>query len=65
MQAGKPVVGNQIYLRPIRMLGGDNPHVQDAFFSKTDLEGRFHFDRVPPVASSLARIIHVGWVKFA
>ncbi len=59
MQAGKPVVGNQIYLRPIRMLGGDNPHVQDAFFAQTDIEGRFHFDRVPAVPSSLAPYLSV------
>lgn len=47
------VVGEHIYLRPIRMLGGDNPGIQDSFMATTDADGRFVFDRVPPVPSSL------------
>lgn len=51
MQAGEPVVGETVYLHPIRMLGGENPHVQDMFSATTDGSGRFAFDRAPPVPS--------------
>ena len=59
MRFGKPVVGERIRLSPIRMLGGENPHVQDSFGTKTDRSGCFVFDRVPPVPSYLQPYVSV------
>jgi thiol-disulfide isomerase/thioredoxin len=54
VQAGKPVPDATITVRPIRALGGDNPHVQDSFSTATDAEGRFVFGRLPPVPSTIS-----------
>ncbi|MCA9013565.1 MAG: TlpA family protein disulfide reductase, partial [Planctomycetaceae bacterium] len=51
IQDGKPVPDASIMLQPIRQLGGDNPHVQDNYQTRTDLEGKFVLERVPPVPS--------------
>ncbi|MEM6689806.1 MAG: carboxypeptidase regulatory-like domain-containing protein, partial [Planctomycetota bacterium] len=59
MRDNNPVIGERVYLRPIRMLGGDNPHVQDSFSTVTDGEGRFLFERVPPVPSALSSYVSV------
>ncbi len=56
---GHGVVGERIYLAPIRMLGGENPGVQDRFAATTDGQGRFVFDRVPPLPSSLNAYVSV------
>ncbi len=59
MRAGEPVVGETVYLNPIRMLGGENPHVQDSFNATTDGSGRFMFDRAPPVPSHVSPYVTV------
>lgn len=59
MRAGEPVVGETVYLSPIRMLGGENPHVQDSFTATTDGSGRFTFDRAPPVPSHVSPYVTV------
>jgi thiol-disulfide isomerase/thioredoxin len=59
MRANQPVVGETIYLHPIRMLGGENPHVQDSFTAITDGTGRFVFDRAPPLPSNVHPYVSV------
>ncbi|MEM9825815.1 MAG: carboxypeptidase regulatory-like domain-containing protein [Planctomycetota bacterium] len=39
----------RVICRPIRELGGSNPHVQDIFQALTDPDGRFRFEKLPPV----------------
>ncbi|MDM4018222.1 carboxypeptidase regulatory-like domain-containing protein [Roseiconus lacunae] len=54
LREGQPMVGERISFRPIRMLGGDNPGIQDSFSTITEGEGRFSFDRVPPIPATLS-----------
>ncbi len=42
---------------PIRILGGDNPHVQDNFQVTTDAKGQFKFDRLPPVPTRISSVL--------
>ncbi len=53
VQAGNPVPGATVMVNPIRTLGNENPHVQDIFYTETDNEGRFVFERVPPIPCSI------------
>ncbi len=62
-QAGKPVAGATIVAAPIRNLGGDNPHVQDIFMTKTDASGRFEFDRLPPVPIFVRSVLS-AWADY-
>ena len=48
-QDGTPVPDASIMLRPIRELGRSNPHLQDNFQTRTDVNGRFVLAKVPPV----------------
>lgn len=54
---GKPVPDASIMLRPIRQLGGDNPHVQDNYQTRTDPAGKFVLSRVPPVPSVVSSLL--------
>ncbi|MCE3018664.1 MAG: M56 family metallopeptidase [Pirellula sp.] len=56
-QEGKPVADALIMLRPIRQLGGDNPHVQDNFQTRTDTNGKFIFSKVPSVPSTVGSLL--------
>ncbi len=53
LQDGKPVPDETIYFFPV--LGGNlgEPRFQDSFHTRTDLDGRFEFERLPPIAGSL------------
>lgn len=53
-QDGRPVPDALVILRPIRQLGGDNPHLQDSFQFRTEANGRFVFGKVPPVPSTVS-----------
>jgi beta-lactamase regulating signal transducer with metallopeptidase domain/thiol-disulfide isomerase/thioredoxin/protocatechuate 3,4-dioxygenase beta subunit len=53
LQAGKPVPGVWISFNPMRVLGGDRPHVQQDLSVQTDRDGRFMFTRVPPIKGSV------------
>ena len=56
-QDGVPVSNATIIARPIRELGGDNPHVQDEFQTQTDVAGEFHFERLPPVPTAVSSVL--------
>ena len=62
-QDGKPVPDASIILEPIRQLGGDNPHVQDNYQTRTDDEGKFVLRRVPPVPSVVSSWLS-SWSDF-
>jgi len=53
LQAGKPVPSVWISFEPLRLLGGERPHVQHHHAVQTDRDGRFVFPRVPPVKGSV------------
>lgn len=52
-QEGEPVADALVMASPIRTLGNENPHLQDHFSAMTDKEGRFVFDKIPPVPCSI------------
>jgi uncharacterized GH25 family protein/thiol-disulfide isomerase/thioredoxin len=54
MQAGKPVPGAQVYLNSLRPRFGDWPDIDDGLTATTDDNGRFAFQRVPPVKCVVA-----------
>lgn len=56
-QEGKPVSGATIIAAPIRELGGSNPHVQDLFRTVSDANGRFVFERLPPVPTVVRSVL--------
>lgn len=58
VQDGEPVVGCQVHLQPIYFVGGDEPRFQWSYWETTDKEGRFAFDRVPPIACSVRPYLH-------
>jgi peroxiredoxin/protocatechuate 3,4-dioxygenase beta subunit len=45
---GKPVKNYQVLLSPIRIYNPDSPHLSAQYYTQTDDEGRFVFDRVIP-----------------
>ena len=62
-QEGKPVADASIMLSPIRQLGGENPHVQDKFQTRTDTLGRFVFSKAPPVPSTVSSLL-TSWQDY-
>ncbi len=53
LQAGQPVPGVWVSFRPLRLMGGVSPHIQDQISVKTDGAGKFLFPRVPPLKVSI------------
>ncbi len=53
LQAGQPVAGEWVVFNPLRLMGGNWPHIQDHMSVKTDHAGHFDFPRVPPVKASV------------
>jgi thiol-disulfide isomerase/thioredoxin/uncharacterized GH25 family protein len=60
VQSGKPVPDYEIYLSPIRLSGGDEPHNFSQLFTKTGADGSFAFEHVPPVACTVEAFLHWG-----
>ena len=60
VQSGKPVPDQEIYLAPIRLSGGDEPHNFSQLFTKTGADGSFAFEHVPPVACTVEAFLHWG-----
>ncbi len=58
VQSGKPVADCDIVLRPIRPMGGDEPHNFSQLTAKTAADGSFAFPRVPPVPCSVEGFLH-------
>lgn len=60
LQSGKPVPDCEIYLRPIRLSGGDEPHNFSSLTATTGADGSFVFKRVPPIACTIDAFLHWG-----
>jgi len=50
VQDGRPVPNEWIYFHPLAERALTDARFQDSFTTKTDLDGRFHFDRLPPLS---------------
>lgn len=53
LQNGKPVSDHRIYFKPVRDGKLGEPRFQDSYTTLTDSNGRFDFDRLPPIAGSI------------
>lgn len=53
VQDGEPVAGVGIYFLPLVKRGLTEARFQDAFSAKTDTNGNFRFDRLPPMSGSV------------
>jgi hypothetical protein len=51
--AGRPVAGAVVVLRPLRLRIGNSPAVEDRYLDKTGDDGRFNLARVPPLKCTL------------
>jgi thiol-disulfide isomerase/thioredoxin/protocatechuate 3,4-dioxygenase beta subunit len=49
MQGDQPIANEGVYFRPLVRRGLTQARFQDSFFAKTDREGNFQFDRLPPM----------------
>lgn len=58
LQAGKPMANCNVQLDPIRDSGGDAPRGDVRFYTATDQDGSFVFERVPPVPSRVKAYLH-------
>jgi thiol-disulfide isomerase/thioredoxin len=55
---GRAIHGATVFVSPIRLASRGQPIVDASFQTKTDMNGRFEFPRVPPGPVSVA--VHVG-----
>lgn len=62
MQGDKPIPNEGVYFRPLVQRGLTEARFQDSFFTQTDLEGNFQFDRLPPMTGLVKA--HLGpWTE--
>ena len=53
MQGDKPIANEGVSFQPLVQRGLTEARFHDSFYSQTDFEGNFHFDRLPPMAGRL------------
>ncbi|HVA46332.1 MAG TPA: carboxypeptidase regulatory-like domain-containing protein [Pirellulales bacterium] len=53
VQDDKPVPNEWIYFHPLAERALTEARFQDSFTAKTDLDGHFHFDRLPPMSGAV------------
>ncbi|HEX6963647.1 MAG TPA: redoxin family protein, partial [Lacipirellula sp.] len=53
LQSGRPVADQAVYFYPLVSRGLTEARFQDSYSAQTDAEGRFAFDRIPPVKGAL------------
>jgi uncharacterized GH25 family protein/thiol-disulfide isomerase/thioredoxin len=53
VQEGKPVPNEWIYFDPLAQRALTEARFQDSFTAKTDLDGHFHFDPLPPMSGTV------------
>jgi len=57
MQGDKPIANEGVYFRPLVQRGLTEARFQDSFYTRTDLQGNFRFDRLPPMAGSVQALL--------
>lgn len=57
VQDGKPIPNEGIYFHPLTERALTEARFQDSFAAKTDLDGRFHFDRLPPMSGTIRALL--------
>lgn len=57
VQEGKPIPNEWIYFHPLAERALTEARFQDSFTAKTDLDGRFHFDRLPPMSGTVRALL--------
>lgn len=60
VESGKPVADSEVFVRPIRLSGGDEPHNYSQLTAKTAADGSFTFPRIPPVPCHVEAFLHWG-----
>ena len=53
LQAGRPVADQTVYFYPLVQRGLTEARFQDSNYAKTDANGNFEFDRLPPTKGSI------------
>jgi thiol-disulfide isomerase/thioredoxin/protocatechuate 3,4-dioxygenase beta subunit len=53
LQDGKPVASQSIYFNPAAEQELGKPRFQDSYYETTDADGRFKFDRLPPIVGAV------------
>lgn len=53
LQAGRPVADQEVYFNPLVQRGLTEARFQDSNYRKTDANGDFKFDRLPPTKGSI------------
>jgi len=53
VQAGRPVAGQSVYYYPLVKRGLTEARFQDSYSAKTDADGYFQFDHLPPIRGTL------------
>ncbi len=57
LQAGKPVPDQSIFFFPVPSGKLGEPRFQDLYNTKTDADGHFEFERLPPIAGSIRALL--------
>lgn len=58
VQDGKPMPNRDVWIQPIRFVGGDAPRIQCLFRTETEEDGEFAFERVPPIPCRVRPHLH-------
>jgi thiol-disulfide isomerase/thioredoxin/protocatechuate 3,4-dioxygenase beta subunit len=53
LQDGKPIAAQSIYFNPAAEQELGKPRFQDSYYETTDADGRFKFDRLPPIVGAV------------
>jgi len=57
LQAGKPIPDQMIYFSPFPSGKLGEPRFQDRYNTKTDAEGQFEFERLPPITGNIRALL--------
>lgn len=58
LQASQPIPNCKVYLEPIAFVGADEPRIDLRFYTTTEDDGSFVFERVPPIPCRVCGFLH-------